>query len=126
MTYAAQADLATDPDFMCRVSACGVQQATLIGQETGPAGAAYAEAIVRMEGAAQTTLHHMVAAAPGFADNVDQSGILDEQLVAAVQATWPDAAAAYYHDDGTPKLLNPGLPGVVFKNFAQATRGFTP
>jgi len=102
VTYQAQDDLAQDGPFQARVRACAIEQAaqTYAGV-ADQAQAAYADAVLRLEGPELFTMYSLAAASPGLADQPDQ--ITDAEILSTVQAFWPTAAAAHYMPDGGPK-----------------------
>jgi hypothetical protein len=95
MTYATRAALGDDPGFRARVTACATEQALVYTADGRPDIAALADAVILNDGNAGP-LVDLVAMAPNFADTTDPSTTTDEDILAAVQGTWPTYAAIAY------------------------------
>ena len=110
MSYQAQWRLTYDDGFVSRSRAALTNQAALYKDDGRADIAALAESLLVETNPQETnTFVAMLAAAPGFADMVDQgdgtvdsSQISDGDILAAVQAGWPTVAALFYDADGSP------------------------
>jgi hypothetical protein len=114
-TYYIMNFLANQSDFNPRVTFCCVQQSETYINDARAQFVSMAKALLTGNGPMQYTFVRMVAAGPGMAAKadtgqtndlgqpiVDQSLILDEDILAAVQADFPTVAALYFNEDGTP------------------------
>jgi hypothetical protein len=108
MSYHAQALLEQDPTFQGRTRSVAVQQAETFKNDQRPAYVAVAEGILRDEGELWPCFNRLAAAGPGIADKVttpegiDQSLVTDADLLSLTQANWPNVAALYFTEDGSP------------------------
>jgi hypothetical protein len=109
MSYQVISDLTYDPAFTARVRACVVEQSNTFKDDTRGDIKATAEEVLRGGGSGpMLSFNQMVASAPGLADKattpsgVDQTLIVDGDILSAVQATYPTVAALHYNADGTP------------------------
>lgn len=95
MSYANQAALAADEDFLARVTSCCKEQALVYQNDGRPDIAGLARVIIA-EPANAKGVFELVCVAPGFGDATDSTTIQDPQILAAVQATWPTFAAVLF------------------------------
>jgi hypothetical protein len=95
MSYQSRADLAQEPNFRERVTACATEQALVFKDDGRPDIAALADAII-LNPVNATGLVPLVASAPDFVDVTDQTTIPDGEILAAVQAQWPVYAGVAY------------------------------
>jgi hypothetical protein len=109
MSYQSETQLANDQAFQHRVSACCTQQADTFKDDARADFVALANSVLRVEGKAMPSFYAIAAAAPGFADDVDQgdgtidsSVITDLQILAVVQNNWQVIAGLYFDDTGAP------------------------
>jgi hypothetical protein len=101
MTYATRAALADDPGFRARVTACATEQALVFTADGRPDIAALADAVI-LSDANAGPLVDLVAISPNFVDVDDPASTTDEDILAAVQATWPTYAAIAYPAPAPP------------------------
>jgi hypothetical protein len=114
-TYYVMNYLANQSDFNPRVTFCCVQQSETFINSALPQFVSLANALLTGNGGMQYTFVRMVAAGPGMAEKadtgqtndlgqpiVDQSLILDADILAAVQSDFPTVAGLYFNEDGTP------------------------
>jgi hypothetical protein len=109
MSYKSQSDLQNDQDFQARVAAVNIQQAYIYKDSALESYKSLANAIMKDDTTAGSTLLRLDAAGPGVADkveqpngDVDQSLVTDDDLLSLTQANWPVVAGLYYNEDGTP------------------------
>jgi hypothetical protein len=109
MSYETQWKLTYDDEFVSRSKACEIQQADIqFRNDANLANAALANAVLRSEPAVLQAFQVQLPATPGFSDKLDEKGeidsslIIDAELLAAVQASWPGIAGLFFNDDGTP------------------------
>jgi hypothetical protein len=109
MSYQSQAQLAADSDWNGRAQSAATQQANTYLADDRPDWVALAQGVLRGELDKLSTFVRTTAAAPGFADTVDngdgtidQAAVVDDDLVAATQAAWQVIAPLYYAADGSP------------------------
>jgi hypothetical protein len=112
MSYLSQWRLAADDEFVSRCRAALVGQAEVFKDDDRADIAALATSLLTAATPQESlTFIGLLAAAPGFADKVDQgdgtinsSLIVDGEILSAVQAEWPTVAALFYGPDGGPPL----------------------
>ena len=112
MSYLSQWRLAADDQFVSRSRAALTQQAEVFKDDERADIASLATSLLTAENPQETnTFVGLLAAAPGFADKVDEgdgnvnsSLIADDEILAAVQGLWPTVAALFYANDGGPPL----------------------
>ena len=92
MTYADTAALASDYEFLRRLTACCSEQAAIFADDPRPEYASLAIAIVADAGRS-AWFNWTVAASPGF--GADSASVSDAQLLSAVQTNWPKISAAH-------------------------------
>jgi hypothetical protein len=110
MSYQSQWALTYDDGFVSRCRAALTNQSVVFKDDTRPDIAALATSVLTAGDPQETlTFVSMLAAAPGFADMVDQGDgtvdstqISDGDILSAVQAEWPTVAALFYAPDGSP------------------------
>jgi hypothetical protein len=109
MSYLAQSQLEQDPTFQLRVRAVNTQQSEVFINDTRPDIAACARSVLRDEQGPSSGLLKFAAGGPGIADKVDngdgtidQSLVLDADLLSLTQANFPTVAALYFDSEGTP------------------------
>jgi hypothetical protein len=110
MSYQSQWRLQNDDGFVSRSRAALTNQAAVYKDDGRPDIAALAESLLVDTNPQETlTFVSLLAAAPGFADMVDQgdgtvdsSQVSDGDILSAVQAGWPTVAALFYDSDGSP------------------------
>jgi hypothetical protein len=108
LAYLTQSLLATDTDFVRRVTACCTEQAENYRNDARPDFVSLANSVLRGEAEGTYTFVRLTASAPGIADKattpdgIDSSQVTDEDLLATVQANWQVVAGLYYATDGTP------------------------
>jgi hypothetical protein len=108
MSYQGMDALNKDPAFGGRVWACAVEQAyNTYKNDSNLDVVALANDVMRGSGGALTNFTRFVAAAPGLADKaddgsggVDQTKIVDGDILAAVDASWPTIAGLYFDAQG--------------------------
>ena len=98
MSYLGQADLADDQTFGRRLTACTTEQAAGYVNDPDVAVRSLAERILADAGLGLSWFRWPVATQPGFGDAGGQDNITDGQLLAAVQAVWPQVAAIHPPD----------------------------
>jgi hypothetical protein len=108
VSYQSQAQLTQDGEFQGRSRAAATQQAESFTNDQRPSWVALAGAVLREE-EPLLRFYAMNAAGPGIADKVDvgdgtidQSLVVDADLLALTQANWPTVAALYFDADGNP------------------------
>jgi hypothetical protein len=109
MSYQAQDLLTFEAIFAGRVRSCCVQQSESYKDDQRPAFVALAADIARGDGEKTNAFVRLSAGGPGIADKVDngdgtidQSKVLDADILALVQANWQTVADLFYKEDGTP------------------------
>jgi hypothetical protein len=109
MSYESQALLGEDVNFSRRSRSCLIQQAGVFLNDTRLNIVALSNALLKMYPLETATFLNTICAAPGLADKVDngdgtidQTQITDGDLLSNVQALYPEVAALFYQDDGTP------------------------
>jgi hypothetical protein len=109
MSYQSQYQLTADTDWNGRAQSAATQQANTYLADARPDWVALAQGVLRGEVDKLSTFVRTTAAAPGFADRVDQGDgtidqalVTDDDLVAATQAAWEVITPLYYLEDGTP------------------------
>jgi hypothetical protein len=110
MSYETQAELEADIDFQKRNRSVCIQQAQYFRTlpDQGPDSLALCDAILRDEPGPTSTFCRLAAGGPGIADKVevsngiDQSKVLDADLLALTQSNWPTVTSLYFAEDGTP------------------------
>lgn len=106
MSYQSQGQLENDPEFQLRVRASCLQQGSLAYEV--PAQQALADGVLRDAGGYWVCFNRLAAAGPGIAekaetpDGVDQSLVLDADLLALTQANWPKVSDLYFDAEGNP------------------------
>lgn len=110
MSYLAQSQLETDPDFQRRVYSVNVQQASVYKDDARPAFVATANAILTDEPGPAAALLRLAAAAPEVAERVDngdgtidQSKVTDDDLLAITQGNWETVSNLYFDQEGIPQ-----------------------
>jgi hypothetical protein len=102
MSYSAVDQLTQDSLFGGRVRACAVEQALVFQNDARPEFVALADAVLKNEPEAVSTITRLVASAPGLADKastgdgLDQTQITDGDILSSVQAQWPTVAELLY------------------------------
>lgn len=112
MSYLSQWRLAADDEFVSRSRAAMTGQAEIFkDDERGDIAALATSLLTAANPQEALTFVGLLAAAPGFADKVDQgdgtvnsSLIADAEILSAVQAEWPTVAGLFYAGDGGPPL----------------------
>lgn len=103
MSYEQQVQLRADGALQGRTSACVFQEAYTFKDDGRPDIAALANRHLIDSNEILTIWMPFIAAAPGFADNADDTSLItDGDILAAVQGMWPSVAPLYYNTDGTP------------------------
>jgi hypothetical protein len=109
MSYESQAQLTADVVFQQRTRSCMFQQASTFKDSLDPMLVTLSEDLLKSRPDVTLTFHNMICAAPGLADQViveggiiDQTLILDAEILANTQALYPAVAGLYYNEDGTP------------------------
>jgi hypothetical protein len=108
MSYHTQTQLAQDVTFQGRVGAVVIEQANTYKNAAALDQANLALAVLRFEIDKVNAFVRLNAAAPGAADKVDlgtgsidQSLMVDADLLSATQANWPLVAELYFRPDGS-------------------------
>lgn len=97
MAYQDQANLAADGEFFQRTQACTQEQAAIFVNDGRADIASLARRVLADPGLA-SWFSWPLASAPGFGDKYasgGQAAILDEEVLAAVQAAWPLVAGIH-------------------------------
>ena len=109
MSYLSQARLGADLDFQNRTRSALTQQASVYKDDARADIKALADGLLKGDSDAEASFIALLAAAPGFADMVDQGDgtvdstqVSDGDILAAVQAGWPTVAALFHPEEGTP------------------------
>jgi hypothetical protein len=110
LAYLTQALLATDTDFIRRVTACCNEQAETFRNDARPPFVSLANSVLRGEAEGTNAFVRFTASAPGIAEKaatsdpniVDSSQVTDGDLLSTVQANWQVVADLYFNEDGTP------------------------
>jgi hypothetical protein len=109
MSYQAQDQLTQDATFQGRVRACCTQQANVFKDDARPEYVATAQAVLKGDDEVLTAFIRTEAAGPGIADKVDngdgtidQSNVLDADLLSLTQASWQVVAGLYFDAEGNP------------------------
>ncbi len=96
MAYANSAALRGDAAFFGRLDACCCEQA-LTYKDDGRADIAALAEDVLVKGASGL-FPPFICSQPGFGEVTDSADITDGQILAAVQAVWPEVAAMTHGD----------------------------
>lgn len=107
MSYAGIDALTRDAAFGGRVTACAIEQAYETYQKDADlANVGLANDVMR-GGATLATFTRFVAEAPGLADKaegtddvLDQTRVVDSDILAAVEASWPTIAGLHFDSKG--------------------------
>jgi hypothetical protein len=107
MSYSAVSLLNQDPAYAGRVRSCVTEQAASLTGDANLAVAACANAGLRGDPVIMDTFVRTTSSAPGLGDKadkgdgtVDQTLIVDGDLLAAIQANFPRVAALFFNDEG--------------------------
>ena len=109
MSLQSQAQLAMDPKFQQRVQASATEQANIFKDDGRADFVSLSKTVLRSPMSVLPTFWNMIAAAPGFDltvdlgnDTIDSSKVADEEILSAIQASWPTIAGLYYDSEGNP------------------------
>lgn len=107
MSYDSVQQLVRDTDFNGRVRSCATEQAAANLDNEDLAVAGLAADVLRGGGATLDTFVRTTASAPGLGDKatlpngtIDQSQVVDGDLLAAVQANFPRIAKLFFNEEG--------------------------
>jgi hypothetical protein len=107
MSYDSVSQLNRDPDFSGRVRSCVTEQAAPLTSDANLATAACAQAGLRGDGIIMDTFVRTTSSAPGLGDKadkgdgtIDQSLIVDGDLLAAIQDNFSTVAALFFNSEG--------------------------
>ena len=99
MSYESMAGLADDAGFRDRVTSCCVEQA-LIFKDDGRDDIANLARVIIADPLNAAGVFNLVCAAPNFKEVTDATTIVDPDILAAVQASWPVYAAVLMPPSG--------------------------
>lgn len=113
MSYDSVSQLNRDPDFMGRVRSCATEQAETFISDSNLATAACAQDVLRGGAVVMDTFVRFTASAAGLGDKattmstdatpmpiVDQSLIVDDDILAAVQDNFATVASLFFNAQG--------------------------
>ena len=95
MTYQDQANLANDGQFVQRLLACTVEQASVFTNDGRPEMASLADRVLTDPGACLAWFVWPVTVLPGFGDAFatdGEAGVTDGMILSGVQGVWPTVA----------------------------------
>jgi hypothetical protein len=108
LSYSAIDQLTNDPEFIARVRSCCMEQAEVYKNDARPDFVAVAND-QQKGGLTYLTFVRIEGAAPGIADKVDngdgtidQTKVLDADLLSLTQANWQTVASLYFDEEGNP------------------------
>lgn len=111
MSYQNVDRLTFDVTFNGRVRACTVEQGAIFREDERADIAATGVACMMGDATITNAFTRLIAAFPGMGDRVDdgqggidQSRVLDADILAQTQANWPTVASLYFNEDGSSKL----------------------
>jgi hypothetical protein len=107
MSYSSIHLLNQEPVYAGRVRACVTEQAASLTGDANLATAACANAGLRGDPVIMDTFVRTTSSAPGLGDKVDVGDgtidstlIVDDDILAAIQANFPRVAALFFNDEG--------------------------
>jgi hypothetical protein len=98
MTYQDQANLAADPQFVQRLTACTVEQANIFKDDGRPEMANLGNAVLTDPGATIAWFVWPLATLPGFGDAFatdGSDGVTDGMMLSGTQTVWPTIGALH-------------------------------